>query len=125
MTKPRTPARLQARGRALWSSVVDAYDLRPDELVLLAHAARTADTIEQLEDALRTAPLTVSGSQGQERINSMLPEVRQQRVVLASMLRQLRLPDDPTEVRTVAEAQRRSMSARKAARARWDLGKPS
>ncbi|MFC8731567.1 hypothetical protein ACFT5B_03820 [Luteimicrobium sp. NPDC057192] len=53
------PSGLSRAGRRLWKSVVDAYDLRPDEQVLLENASRTADYVAQLDAALKDAPLVV------------------------------------------------------------------
>lgn len=114
---PRMPSKLGPAGRALWKSIIPAYELRPDELRLLADACREADIIQRLEDELANAPLMVKGSQGQLVASPLVSEVRQHRAVLASLLRALKLPDSP------ATAQRKaaliSEQARLAARARW------
>jgi hypothetical protein len=60
------------------------------------------------------APLLVRGSQGQDVINPLISELRQHRATLASLLRQLKLPDESTRL-----AEARSTSARAAANARW------
>ncbi len=114
----RRPAGLKARGRALWVSIDSAFELRPDELVVLESASKTADLVAEIEAALVGEPLTVPGSMGQMREHPLLSELRQQRAGLARLLAQLKLPDDPGVVggRTLAA----TLQARRAARARWD-----
>lgn len=111
--KPSAPQGLRPGGAKLWRDVVGTYDLRPDELRVLAEACREADLIDALAAELRGGALLISGSQGQRVINPLVSEVRQHRGVLAGLLRQLRLPDDAD----TSEA--RSTQARAAANARW------
>lgn len=119
--QPRPPAKFGASGRRLWRTVVERYELRPDEARLLGDACREADIIERLEEALADAPLIVKGSMGQLVASPLVSEVRQHRAVLAGLLKALKLPDPP------AEAERRqtavSEQARAAARARWGQAK--
>ncbi len=110
--KPRTPRNLAAAGRSLWRSVVDTYELRPDELLLLEKACRTADESARLDEETRTAPLMVTGSTGQQRHNPLLNEARQTRALLGALLKQLALPDAKRE-------RDNSARATDAARARW------
>jgi hypothetical protein len=114
---PRMPAKLGRAGRELWRSIIPTYDLRPDEVRLLADACREADIVQRLEDELADAPLMVKGSQGQLVASPLVSEVRQHRSVLAALLKSLKLPDSP------AGAQQKSAlvseQARAAARARW------
>lgn len=114
---PRMPAKLGPAGRALWRSIIPTYDLRPDEVRMLADACREADLVQRLEDELADAPLMVKGSQGQLVASPLVSEVRQHRSVLAALLKSLKLPDSP------AGAQQKSAlvseQARAAARARW------
>lgn len=112
---PRQPAGLGDAGRELWRSIVPAYQLRADELRVLADACRVADACAELEDAKVGQPLVTRGSMGQEVISPYVMELRQQRAQLAALLRQLRLPDEPSGVRSSAT----SDQARKAAAARW------
>lgn len=121
MTKPRTPPRLGAAGRRLWREIVDTYELRADELLLLEKAARTADDAERLDAAVAEAPLMVTGSQGQPREHPLLAQSRQTRALLAALLKQLALPDDDaaagtTSGRAPSTASQKAMTA---ARARW------
>ncbi|MEO3851743.1 hypothetical protein ABGB09_29645 [Streptomyces sp. B8F3] len=119
--KPRPPKGLGAAGRRLWREVAGRYELRPDEVRLLADACREADIIERLEEELAGAPLIVKGSMGQSVASPLVSEVRQHRTVLAGLLKSLKLPDAPAQA-----ARRRayvSEQARAAARARWGQAK--
>lgn len=42
------PAKLGRAGRELWRSIIPTYDLRPDEVRLLADACREADIVQRL-----------------------------------------------------------------------------
>lgn len=90
---PAAPKGLHSRARRLWKEVVSAYQLRPDELILLETACKTVGVVADLEDALAGQPLTTKGSMGQERENPLLSELRLQRVALNRTLAQLNLPD--------------------------------
>jgi hypothetical protein len=110
----RLPSGLGKAGRALWKSITDDNDLRPDELRMLEDAAREVDLIATM-DAAREAPdfeLIVRGSMGQDVINPLVAELRQHRSTVASLLKSLKLSDENT-------AESRSASARAAANARW------
>lgn len=120
MADASTPKGLAAAGSALWLRISVAYVMREDEVTVLEQAARVADVIAKLDAALVNAPLTVLGSAGQLREHPLLAEARQQRVLLARLLVQLKLPEaDEVTSRRAAE---RSDKARKAARARWGGG---
>lgn len=117
-TNARQPTKLGAEGRRLWQAIVSAYDLRPDEVRILADACREVDVVERLEAGLRDSPLMVEGSQGQLVASPLVSEVRQHRAVLANLLKALKLPDtnDLAQRRAALESEQ----ARAAARARWD-----
>jgi len=115
---PRIPAGLAAAGKRLWSSVVPAYPLRPDEVVVLEKACRTADDLARIDAAVRKEPLLSRGSMGQHRANPLLAEARGMRALLASLLKQLALADPEVG------AKQRVDGARKAARARWPTSAP-
>lgn len=116
--KPPVPAGMaRTRGGRLWRDIVAEHDLRPDELRLLEDACRTADMVDRLEREVAKAPLTVAGSMGQPVPNPLIAEVRQQRAILAQLLRRLDLPDEPEAEQ--AKGMAKSTKARQAARARW------
>ena len=121
-TKPPPPpadlakdGRKDGAGRRLWKQIVTSkrYELRPDELLVLEHACREADLIDELALAQRGAPMTVRGSQGQQVIHPLIAELRQHRATLNTLLKTLNLPDEG------AGAETRSTAARSAAQSRW------
>ena len=121
-TRPRTPAGLGPDGRRLWRAVVDEFELRADELLLLDKAARTADDCARLDAAVASGPLTVPGSTGQPVAQPLLREARQSRALLGALIRQLGLEDAAAEDADQGPAGRPSTTsdrAIKAARARW------
>jgi hypothetical protein len=116
----RMPAKLGPQGRALWSSIVPAYELRPDELRILADACREADLIERLHEELAVSELTTKGSMGQEVAAPHVSEIRQHRTVLANLLKTLKIPDSPAGA--ARKRAQTSEAARMAARTRWGSG---
>lgn len=88
------PNDLGDRGTALWESVTSRYDLRPDELAILADAAHEADVIEMLKAEFAARSLITTGSMGQDVAAPHVSEIRQHRTTLATLLTKLRLPDD-------------------------------
>lgn len=120
MSTPRMPPKLRTHGKALWTSIIPTFELRPDEMRILLDACREADLIGRLHDALETAPLTVKGSMGQEVASPLVSEIRQHRAVLAGLLSKLKIPESPAgAARKRAQV---SDAARSAARARWGSG---
>jgi hypothetical protein len=98
---------------------VDEYELRADEVRILEHAARTADLIDDMHQALTDSTLTTAGSMGQVRPNPLLTEIRGHRLLLAQLLKQLKLPDESGGGQW---AQNTSQKGRAAAMARWHRG---
>jgi hypothetical protein len=88
------PLNLSEQGSALWVSIADAYELRPDELRVLGQACRELDLIAAMESELDGSPLMSTGSMGQPVVHPLVSELRQHRTVLASLLRALKLPED-------------------------------
>lgn len=115
---PAPPEHLSPQAITLWRSIVNVYDLRPDELRVLEDACREAQLIDRIDDELRMAPLVVRGSMGQPTASPLLTEIRQHRSTLAGLLKRLNLPD---EVGSDSPAER-SVKARAAANARWRRG---
>lgn len=113
MAKVTAPQKLGRAGKRFWAEITEKYQLRTDELRILEDACREMDLIDRLEAELENEDTIVHGSQGQPVINPMIPEQRQHRATLASLLRQLKLPD----ANSTPEA--RSTAARAAANARW------
>lgn len=115
--RPAPPEDLDEHGRVLWDSVTSGYSLRPDELRVLAHACREEDLIARMSAEQAAGELIARGYNGQPVAAPLVSELRQHRATFATLMRQLKLPDDPD---TALRKQRLvSEQARKAARARW------
>lgn len=117
---PQMPDKLGEGGAALWREITEAYELRPDELVLLEAACREVDLVDRLDTELAGADLLVAGSLGQDRVHPLLVEIRLHRATLAGLLKRLNLPDESPY--SAERGARVSEAARKAARARWGTG---
>lgn len=121
----RCPARLGSKAQRFWREVTGDYELRSDELLVLEHACRELDLIEKMETEQATGDLIVPGVQGQPVAGPMLGELRAHRALLARLLNQLRLPDEPGGARrgggtgSGTGSATTSDLARKAAHARW------
>lgn len=107
------PTSLGRAGKKLYREIASKWDLRPDEKRVLLDACAEADLVDELAKAMKGQPYLVRGSQGQQVINPMIAEQRQHRAVVASLLKQLRLPDEGDS------QEARSSAARDAANARW------
>ncbi|MGI8433750.1 MAG: P27 family phage terminase small subunit [Nocardioidaceae bacterium] len=114
--KPRAPAGLSRRSGSFWRATVSAYDLSTSEVELLAEVCRCIDEIDLLQVALDAQGVTVTGSSGQPRVNPAVGEVRQHRLALARLVRQLALPTD-----VAAKSTPNSQRASDAAKVRWSL----
>lgn len=116
---PAPPKDLERGGRQLWRETVKVFDLRADEVPVLAELCRTVDELASMGEALREQGLMVTGSMGQSRPNPLLVEIRGARQILVRLAAQLGLPDEDTAgAVSKTPAQRR---ASKAARARWGV----
>ncbi|MDT5258509.1 MAG: hypothetical protein QOD10_3589 [Mycobacterium sp.] len=114
MNKPRTPSGLSQKAARFWRDVVTNYRLRPDELRVLEDACREVDLVDTLRKAMASSPLFMTGSMGQQVINPIIPELRQHRATLATLLRFLKIPDGESGL-----GHTRSTQARDAAMSRW------
>lgn len=113
----RTPKHLGEAGLELWTTVLEANDLRPDELRMLEDACREADVIESL-DAERRRPgfkLYATGSMGQRVIDPVISELRQHSSTLAMLLTKLKLTEGETDSEISAK-NRAAVNVRWAAR---------
>ncbi|WP_328314139.1 hypothetical protein OG432_30360 [Streptomyces sp. NBC_00442] len=117
MALNQPPAGLGSQGSCLWEEIAGAFELRADELRVLGDACREVDLIERMEEALRDAPLVVTGSQGQPVASPLVQELRQHRSLVSRLLAALKLPDEEGQERH--DAQARSAHARHAAVIRW------
>ena len=114
MDEIKVPIGLRGQGRKLWDAVVSGYDLRADELTMLASACHTLSELVLIEKALRGAPALVPGSRGQLRPHPLLAEARQHRLALAKLLAGLGFTDVADDHGTA-----RSDRGRKLALLRW------
>lgn len=89
------PHGLDRAGLALWFSIAEHYELRPDELAVLEDACRTSDTIARLELAWESSGYLTEarGVAGQQVIHPLVGELRMQRSARAALLGKLKLPD--------------------------------
>jgi hypothetical protein len=122
--KKKVPPPVQGLGPAgteLWSSIMDFFvlDREPGKLAVLAQACRVADTLVVLEKALDGQPLVVKGSAMQPVTHPLVDSIRSQRALMASLISQLKLPEDLGEDEDLAAAEARRIRARNAAVARW------
>lgn len=97
--KPRPPAGLRKSGRALWSAVLDDFELTEHETVVLREACRTADSLDDLQTLLDAEGLMSETSQG-PRVHPALVELRQQRIALARLFAALHIPTGDEAGRT-------------------------
>lgn len=89
--KPRKPPGMGPEGALLWADIV--AEMAEDGLLptsrdrrWLLDACRTADSIADLEQALKGAERVVRGSQGQPVAHPLIAEIRQHRVTLSALL---------------------------------------
>lgn len=109
------PTDLLDTGRALWRDVTAKYELRADEVPLLAEMCRAVDRLAGIRAALVGQPLLVAGSTGQQRAHPLLGEERATVLVLAKLQAQLGLPDEVGQVGATPA----SRKAQRAANERW------
>ena len=110
--KIKRPTGLKAKGRKLWDTILDVYELGPHELSILEDACRETDLVDRLERELKDAPMVVPGSMGQDVVHPLVQEVRQHRATKAQLITKLALPDEDG-------AGSRSAAGRDLAAARW------
>lgn len=118
MTKPTPPDTLADAGKALWRDVVGKYDLRVDELRILASACGAADMEAEFRKAWveRGRPYMSTGSMGQEVEHPLIGSIDKQAKSKAAFLKQLGLPDDG------AAGIEKPNQQRSAAQQRWKHG---
>lgn len=90
VSRPTTPKFTRLAGEALWQAVLDRYELEQHELVLLREIVRCVDDLDRLANiASRQGAITTAGG-----IHPAVAEARQMRMVLATLVGALRLPDE-------------------------------
>jgi uncharacterized protein with von Willebrand factor type A (vWA) domain len=109
----KPPAGLGKAGKRVWGSILREFQLDARELLVLEQAGAQADAVEALELEIASAGLVSRGSRGQPRLSPTVSELRQARLSVAKLLRDLALPDRDGGTATTRRA-------RKAAEARWE-----
>ena len=114
------PPYIGAEGRVLWNRLVGAlgedWNLDERELALLEEAAKTADELGELGEALDRDGMTVTGSRGQPVLHPAVGEIRQMRTLLLRLLGSIELSDPIEAVQAATPEQAKK---RRAASARW------
>ena len=87
---PPAPKSLRTKGKSLWKSVVQDFELEPHQLTLLLEACRCLDTIELAEAAIRRDGVTIPGRYG-PKSNPACQVATQNRVVCSRLLREIGL----------------------------------
>jgi P27 family predicted phage terminase small subunit len=115
--RPAPLADLAAPGKQLWKSIVNDvaadWELDAKDLQLLAEACRTADTLNNLEKAVKREGATVQTESGRSLVHPAIEQSRKLRDTQAKLLAAIEL--EPPD----ADAAARSRFGREAARARW------
>ena len=113
MSKPPAPKGLSSAGVKAWRDLIGKYDFRLDELAVLERACRALDRIAAMEEELGDR-VTATGSMGQVVVHPLIPEIRAHSALVATLMRQLKLPDGPDGDATGETNQHRT-----AAESRW------
>jgi hypothetical protein len=90
---PAPPSGLAAKGRSVWRTITRSYDLRPDELIVLARICKVTDRIAQLDTIAADSPPIIVGSHGGLVTHPAVTELRQLELALGRLVRVLALPD--------------------------------
>lgn len=114
MSKVAAPNGLRVAGAKMWRDLVAKYDFRLDELALLERACRATDRIASMEVELGDR-VTATGSMGQVVVHPLIPEIRAHSALVASLMRQLKLPDDGSDAGEAGQPNQQ----RAAAQSRW------
>ena len=109
------PDVLGRRGKALWVELQHTYEFDPHESELLLETCRALDLIDNLQTAIASDGVMLTGSQGQQVLNGAVAELRQQQASYGRLVGQLNLLD--AEMGSAITA--RSRAARTAAQSKW------
>jgi len=91
--RPAPPKGTRLAGEALWSAVLDRYELEHHELLLLREIVRCVDDLDRLANlSARQGAITANGG-----IDPAIAEARQMRITLATLIGALRLPAEDEE----------------------------
>lgn len=100
------------RGTGYWNALHSVYEFTNSEHEILTEICRTLDLLDDLNDAIRTAGVMVTGSAGQDVLNPAVGEARQAKVTLHRLMAAMDLPDE-------AVVSAHSQRGKAANRARW------
>ncbi|AEK07049.1 terminase small subunit [Mycobacterium phage Halena] len=92
--KNAVPPGLMAAGKELWESVASERELDAPSRVLLLNACRIADRLDQLDQEIDGRLLSYN-QRGDEVINPLISEHRQQYTTLANILGKMGLGELP------------------------------
>lgn len=106
------PSGLSERACEFWARIQDEFEPSDAETELLVEVVQTITEIDSLKAALTADGVSVQGSMGQKRVHPAVNEIRQHRMALARLLKQLDLGDEEPETEA-------TKAARRAAQARW------
>jgi hypothetical protein len=87
-------------GERMVAAVLGEFHVDPGEHELLVQAGHTLDEIHRMEDAVKQMAVVGLGSAKQAMANPLLNELRQHRLLLASLLKQLRIEDAAGKTQT-------------------------
>lgn len=91
--KDRTPESLGAAGRRLWDETIAVYELAEHEFAVLQEACYTLDLLQTMRRRVKKDGVVASGSMGQDVVNPLIGEMRQQRGLFSQLMNALKLPD--------------------------------
>lgn len=92
--KVPVPVGMDEAGTALWEQMCGNYTFRPDELVWLESACRSADRLVIMRDELKALGYMLTGSTGQDVVNPLVAEIRSTEAHMNNALAKLKVPDD-------------------------------
>lgn len=118
MAARAVPAGLGQKGAKFWREIQKDYELATFEEMLLEQACRELDLIARFERKLKTQPVVVKGSMGQDIANPLSVAIMKHRQTFGSLMKQLKLPAlEDDKPRSAA-----SLHGQAAANARWKRG---
>lgn len=106
------PSGLISRAGEFWERIQAEFEPSDAETELLVEVVQTITEIDSLKAALTADGVSVQGSMGQKRVHPAVNEIRQHRMSLARLLKQLDLSEEEPETEA-------TKAARRAAQARW------
>lgn len=113
------PGGLSDAALTFWESVTAEFDFAPHELRLLLDVCKTIEVIDRLSVELDRSEIVVTGSTGQPVVHPLVPEIRQHRAALSSLMLKLKLPVEDEDPDSPGA---QSAAARSLANKRWNGG---